>query len=115
MKKGIDMFEKECVEEVEPGKVRCRAGKTSIWINKKGEMSLCGIIDKAFDINVLGFSEDWKEVKEYTLSITLPIKCQTCKYRHFYNVCATVCYTETARITQLEAEKLRNELSDLKD
>ncbi len=123
MKKGIDMFEKECVEEVEPGKVRCRAGRTSIWINKKGEMSLCGIIDKSFDIDVLGFSEAWKQVKEYTSSITLPIKCQTCKYRHFCNVCAAVCYTETgdfsgvpdyvcrfsaetARITQLEAERL---------
>ncbi len=125
MKNGIDMFEKECVDEVEPGKVRCRAGKTSMWINKKGEMSPCGIIDKSFDIRTLGFSEAWKQVKEYTDSITLPIKCQTCKYRHFCNVCAAVCYTETgsfsgvpeyvckfseetAKITQNEAKKIEN-------
>ena len=125
MKIGIDMFEKECIDEVEPGKIRCRAGRTSFWINSKGEMSPCGIIDKCFDIKEKGFSETWNEVKEYTDSITLPVECQTCKYRHFCNVCAAVCYTETgdfskvpeyvcrfseetAKLTQIEAEKLKN-------
>ncbi len=129
MKKGIAMFEQECVEDVEPGKVRCRAGKTSIWINKNGEMSPCGIIDKSFDIKELGFSEAWKQVKEYTESITLPIQCQVCKYRHFCNVCAAVCYTETGnyssvpefvcffsaetvRLTELEAERIRRIYED---
>ncbi len=125
MKNGIDMFEKECVEEVEPGKVSCRAGKTSCWINKNGEMSLCGIIDKSFDIKTLGFSEAWRKVKEFTELIELPVKCQICKYRHICNVCAAVCYTETgdfskvpeyicrfsaetARLTEIEAERLEN-------
>lgn len=129
MQMGIDMFEKECIEEVEPGKVRCRAGKTSCWVNKDGEMSLCGIIDKSFDIKTLGFTEAWKKVKDYTESITLPIQCTTCKYRHFCNVCAAVCYTETgsfssvpeyvckfseetARITQLEAERISKSYED---
>jgi radical SAM protein with 4Fe4S-binding SPASM domain len=125
MKKGIDMFEKECIEEVEPGKVRCRAGKTSCWVDKEGKMSLCGLVDKSFDIKTLGFAEAWRKVKEYTESITLPIQCTTCKYRHFCNVCAAVCYTETgsfsglpefvcrfseetAKITQQEAERLES-------
>lgn len=129
MKKGIDMFEKECIEEVEPGKSRCRAGRTSCWVNKNGEMSLCGIIDKSFDIKTLGFSEAWKKVKEYTEKITLPLKCSTCKYRHFCNVCAAVCYTETgdfsgipeyvcrfseetAKITEQEAERLKKLLNN---
>lgn len=129
MKKGIAMFEQECVEEAEPGKVRCRAGKTSFWINKNGEMSPCGIIDKSFDIKESGFSEAWKQVKEYTEAITLPPKCRVCKYRHFCNVCAAVCYTETgsyssvpeyvclfsaetARLTELEAERMRKAYED---
>lgn len=127
MKAGIDMFEKECIEDAEPGKIRCRAGKTSCWVNKNGEISLCGIIDKSFDIKSLGFAEAWRKVKEYTESIRLPIKCQTCKYRHFCNVCAAVCYTETgsfssvpeyvckfseetAKLTQIEAERTRKML-----
>lgn len=129
MKDGIDMFEKECVDEVAPGKVRCRAGKTSFWINKKGEMSPCGIIDKSFDVKTLGFAEAWKRSREYTASITLPVQCQICKYRHFCNVCAAVCYTETgefsglpkyvcrfseetARLTELEAERLEKNYED---
>ena len=128
MKKGIDMFEKECIEEDEPGKSRCRAGRSSCWVNKNGEMSLCGIIDKSFDIKTLGFAEAWKKVREYTETILLPAKCQTCKYRHFCNVCAAVCYTETgdfggvpeyvcrfceetAKYTQQEAERLKKSLN----
>ena len=125
MKKGIDMFEKEeCVEDAEPGKVRCRAGKSSFWIDKKGKISLCGIIDKTFDVKELGFVDAWQKVREFTDSITLPVKCTTCKYRHFCNVCAAVCYTETgefsgvpeyvcrfseetARVTEREAERLK--------
>lgn len=129
MKDGIAMFEQECIEEPEPGKVRCRAGKTSFWINKNGEMSPCGIIDKSFDIKKSGFSQAWEQVKEYTESITLPSQCQSCKYRHFCNVCAAVCYTETgsyssvpeyvcrfseetARLTQLEAERIKKDYED---
>lgn len=129
MQMGIETFEKECIEDTELGKVRCRAGKTSCWINKNGEMSLCGIIDKSFDIKTLGFAEAWKRVEAYTETITLPIQCTTCKYRHFCNVCAAVCYTETgsfssvpefvckfseetARITQLEAERVSKSYED---
>ena len=121
MKKGIDMFEKECIEEVEPGKVRCRAGKTSCWVDKEGKMSLCGLVDKSFDIKTLGFAEAWRKVKEYTESITLPIQCTTCKYRHFCNVCAAVCYTETGSFSGLpefvcrfseETAKIRQQEAD---
>lgn len=123
MKKGIEAFEKECIEETTAGKVRCRAGSSSFWINKDGEMSPCGIINQPFDIKELGFAEAWKRVKSFTADIELPKKCQTCKYRHFCNVCAAVCITEsgnfneapeyvckfsreTARLTQIEFERL---------
>lgn len=126
MKKGIAAFENECVEEAPEGKVRCRAGRSSFWINKNGEMSMCGIIDKTFDVKTLGFDGAWDKIREYTSSIVLPQKCQSCKFRHICNVCAAVCYTETgsfseipeyvcrfseetARLTEIELERLEKD------
>lgn len=123
MKKGIETFEKDCIEVTESGKVRCRAGSSSFWINKDGEMSPCGIINKSFDVKKSGFAEAWEKVRSFTASIELPKECQSCKYRHFCNVCAAVCLTETgdfskkpeyvcqfsketARLTQIEFERL---------
>ncbi len=126
MRNSICALEKENITDALPGKVRCRAGSSSLWINKKGEMSACGMIDKAFDIKTLGFNEAWNQVKKFTAAIELPAKCQACKYREICNVCAATCYTETgefsavpdyicrfseetARLTQLESERLEKD------
>lgn len=123
MKKTIDEFlatERECEEE---NGIRCRAGRSSFWLNKKGEMAVCGMIDKSFDIKELGFIEAWNQVKKLSASIRLPAECLNCPYRSICNVCAAVCYTETgdfskkpeyvcqfsretARLTQIELERL---------
>ncbi len=124
MQKTIKMIGKENRTDNSPGKVRCRAGSSSFWLNKDGEMSACGMFDKSFDVKSLGFNEAWKQVKEFTEKIELPAKCQGCKYRHFCNVCAATCYTETgdfssvpeyvcrfseetARLTEIESERLK--------
>ena len=105
--------------------MHCRAGRSSCWINKKGEMAVCGMIDKTVDIKELGFNEAWKRVRELSSAIRLPVECINCPYRHICNVCAAVCYTETgdfskrpdyvcaftretARQTQIELERLLN-------
>ncbi len=124
MERKIKAFEKEEKTDNLPGRVMCRAGSSSLWINKSGEMSACGMIDKSFDIKVLGFDDAWDKVKKFTAAIELPIKCQSCKYRHICNVCAATCYTETgsfstvpeyvcrfseetARLTQIESEGMK--------
>ena len=43
----------------------------------------------------IGFSEAWEKVWQEAEKIRLPLKCSVCKYRHFCNVCAAVCYCET--------------------
>ncbi len=123
MKLKIDEFldsPRECSED---NGMLCRAGRSSFWLNKKGEMSVCGMIDKAFDVNSLGFTEAWNQVKALAAEIRLPSECLVCPYRHICNVCAAVCYTETgefgkvpgyvcafsretARLTQIELERL---------
>ncbi|MBO5858876.1 MAG: radical SAM protein [Clostridia bacterium] len=102
--------------------VMCRAGGTSFWVSKEGKMSICGMIDKMFDIEENGFLNAWEKVKAYRDEILLPIECANCAYRYLCNVCAAVCYAETgdfskkpeyvcrftketARLTQLEFER----------
>ena len=125
MKRKIEEFRALGKTDYPADIVRCRAGGSSFWVNKEGEMSLCGMIDKTFDIKAQGFDEAWKRVVDFTSRIRLPVKCSNCAFRHFCNVCAAVCYTETgdfskapeyvcrfsaetARLTQIEYERLEN-------
>ena len=81
------------------------------------------MIDKSFDVKTLGFTEAWNKVRELAEAIRLPAECLSCPLRHICNVCAAVCYTETgefgklpeyacvlsretARLTQIELERL---------
>lgn len=123
MKKKIDEFlGKEYSDNPAEG-VMCRAGGTCFWVNKEGKMSACGMIDQTFDINSMGFDEAWNKVKGFVSEISLPKECSNCAYRHLCNVCAAACYAETgdfskkpeyicrftketARLTQLELERL---------
>ena len=123
MREKIDELlkaEHDCTEE---NGVRCRAGRSSFWIDKNGRMSLCGMIDKSFDVREPGFTEAWQRTRQLSAEIRLPSECLSCEYRHICNVCAAVCYTETgdfskkpqyvceltretARLTQTELERL---------
>ena len=106
--------------------VMCRAGSTSFWVNKDGEMLPCGMMNQTFDIKTIGFNEAWNQVKKFTSEILLPKECSNCAYRHLCNVCAAACYAETgdfskkpeyiceftketARLTLLELERLERD------
>ena len=97
LEKGLYLNDKECIEPKDSGEeMRCRAGSSSFWINYKGEMSACGVMtNEVFDTATLGFEEAWQRVRASTAKIRLPKECTSCRYRHFCNVCAAVCYCET--------------------
>ena len=92
---GIDAFELSRDEECAEGKVKCRAGKSSFWVNSKGEMCFCGVAGFPFSIDELGFDGAWESVKGFSASVRTPAKCENCKYKHMCCVCAAACYTET--------------------
>lgn len=97
LEKGLMLSERECIEPKDSGEqMRCRAGSSSFWINYKGEMSACGVMtNEVFDTAGLGFDVAWQKVRESTARIRLPKECTTCRFRHFCNVCAAVCFCET--------------------
>lgn len=92
---GIDAFELSCDEECGEGKVKCRAGKSSVWVNFRGEMCFCGIAGHSFGIDEYGFGGAWEKVKEFSASIRTPAVCGSCRYKKICCVCAAACYTET--------------------
>ena len=120
---GVDAFRLSCDEECGEGKVRCRAGKSSAWINYRGEMCFCGVAGHPFSIDEYGFDGAWEKVKEFSASIRTPAKCENCKYRNICCVCAAACYTETGnfstvpeyvcRMTENIAQLMKNEVERL--
>ncbi len=95
MVEGVDAFELSGDEEYGEGKVKCRAGKSSTWVNYRGEMCFCGIAGHSFSIDEYGFGGAWEKVKEFSASIRTPARCEGCRYKNICCVCAAACYTET--------------------
>ena len=122
---GVESLDLPCDGEAEEGKVKCRAGKSSFWVNSKGEMCFCGVAGFPFSIDELGFAGAWKKVREFSASIRTPAKCEMCKYKSMCCVCAAACYTETGsflgvpeyicRMTEKMAQLMENELERLED
>ncbi|MBR0121567.1 MAG: radical SAM protein [Clostridia bacterium] len=92
IKAGIEIAANdECpVDETEGGAIRCRAGKTSAWVDSRGNLSYCGMIPAGEDCNIpeKGFAECWKTVKEKAAAVRMPAKCSGCKYKHICTLCA---------------------------
>ncbi len=120
---GVDAFNLSTDDECGEGKIRCRAGKSSAWINYRGEMCFCGVAGHPFSIDKLGFKGAWEKVREFSASIRTPAKCEACKYRNICCVCAAACYTETGDfstvpdyvccMTESIAQIMKNELERL--
>ncbi|MBR3819180.1 MAG: radical SAM protein [Clostridia bacterium] len=103
MVEGVDAFELSGDEECGEGKVKCRAGKSSTWVNFRGEMCFCGIAGHSFSIDEYGFNGAWEKVKEFSASIRTPARCEGCRYKNICCVCAAACYTETGDFSAVPA------------
>lgn len=79
-----------------PTSFRCRAGRSSFWINWKGEMLACGMME-----NIVahpfeqGFEQSWKYVNSTIKSITALKGCEGCKYTDICKICPAMAMAET--------------------
>lgn len=87
-------------EQGEP--MRCRAGRTSFWINWKGEMTPCGMMvtPSVYPFRD-GLMPAWMELREKTEKIILPVGCRHCRMKDLCPVCAAVVYAETGRFDEV--------------
>lgn len=95
----------ECVENGSktdlPKKFRCRAGRSSFWINWKGEMTACGMMDnfKEYPFSK-PFEECWKSINEAVKEQTALTKCSECDYRDLCKVCPAIAFAETGSFNE---------------
>ncbi len=121
---GIELEKSgDCPEENDGmDRIRCRAGKTSAWIDRSGNMSFCGMIpaDERLNVTTLGLEKCWQAVREKAAAVRMPSKCSSCEYKHICIICAASQFCETggyddppeaiceiAKNTLKEYEKLR--------
>lgn len=105
IEKGIEYIESgSCVDpEIKNSGVRCRAGTSSVWIDYKGNIAMCGMVPANPENNVLkkGFKECCASVRNATKKIVLPEKCTDCRFRYLCNVCAASCLAETGEFNKV--------------
>lgn len=78
-----------------PGKMHCRAGKSSFVINWQGQMRACVVLDNpSVPVFETGFEAAWKEVVHGTEEICTSSKCSQCTLRQVCNTCAASAIAE---------------------
>ncbi len=74
----------------------CHAGSSTFWINWKGEMMSCGMIDDITIPTTEGqLLQNWNQLKEQVSNITFTNKCTNCKKKPVCSVCPAMMYAET--------------------
>lgn len=96
MRKGLSCPEEE-VCDGSPGEgISCRAGRSSFWINWRGDMTPCGMMPHpAASVLEKGFEKAWEETKQAAFGIRLPPECSSCRLKPSCRACAAMCLTET--------------------
>lgn len=79
-----------------PGGFLCSAGVSSFWVNWKGNMTSCGMLETPYK-NLLkdDFRHSWEYIKNETKKIFTSSKCFNCRYRKHCQTCAASAYAET--------------------
>ena len=85
-----------------PGGFLCSAGASSFWVNWKGEMTPCGMMQTP-SRNLLeqGFEESWEAIKNESSQIVTSVECFNCKYRKVCQTCAASACVETGSFSNI--------------
>ena len=82
--------------------MRCRAGRSSFWINWEGYMTACGLLD--FPVRTAPFRETFKDswLRLTNAVRTTPVLhgCAGCEKRKVCNPCVAFIYGETGTVDQ---------------
>ncbi len=77
----------------------CKGGKSSFWLNWKGELLPCGMFtEHKVDLKVTKFKDAWEDIVCWTDAIKPASKCMDCSLQNICMVCPAACHTETEKI-----------------
>jgi radical SAM protein with 4Fe4S-binding SPASM domain len=66
----------------------CRAGKSSCWVNWKGELKACvDLPEPSYDLKTMPVKEAWEQLKEAVTHLPIHTECKNCKLKPFCDVC----------------------------
>ena len=84
-----------------PPKFRCRAGRSSFWINWKGEMMACGMMENFVQYPFKdGFEACWKKINSVIIEQTALTGCSDCPDRDICKVCPAIAFSETGSFNE---------------
>lgn len=90
-----DIKETEEEEVLPPGGLLCAAGVSSFWVNWKGEISPCGMLQKSTrSLKEYAFKEAWEAIKTETKQILTSKKCFNCRFRKICKACGAASFAE---------------------
>ena len=85
--------------------MRCRAGRSTFWVNWEGEMTACGMLD--FPVKVYpfrnSFRECWMTLTDTVRRTPVLSGCYGCKNREICNPCVAMIYAETGTVDKKAA------------
>lgn len=99
--------ENERAQEVEnwgdgPEFMRCRAGRSTFWVNWEGTMTACGMLD--FPLKTYPFRESfgdcWAALTQAVRSTPVLAGCAGCDRRDICHVCVAMIHAETGTVDQ---------------
>lgn len=79
----------------------CNAGKSGFWLNWKGEMMPCGMMEgPGFSLLANSFKECWEQINKATSGTTYCRDCVTCRLQNVCRVCPAGLLAETGSMEQ---------------
>lgn len=77
------------------GPMRCRAGRTSLWVTWDGRLLPCGMFPtEGYSLLSHSFDEAWSGVRADVAKVVMPVECNTCGKRDHCGACAASCLAE---------------------
>lgn len=82
--------------------MRCRAGRSTFWVNWEGNMTACGMLDFPLTVQPFmdPFQECWSKLTECVRTTPVLKGCSGCDKREICNPCVAMIYGETGTIDQ---------------
>ena len=83
-----------------PGEyMHCLAGKCSYWVDWKGNLSACGMMNSPrISLKTTAFKDAWKEIVDYADHTVCRKACSGCPNNKICHTCITMVYSETGTI-----------------
>lgn len=108
----------------DPEYMRCRAGRSSFWVNWDGTMTACGMLDfpMKVDLKRAPFRESWMDLTDRVRSTPVLSGCAGCEKRELCNPCVAMIHAETGttdekseymcRLADIVIERMKQELEE---